>query len=179
MLPATTFEAGKAYFVRALRPEGAAMVFTPDAIPFNGGSPQRLSPTPTGDRWETRVEFVDRRGQTTHVVVGQNTVTPGGYDVRFDSELPPTTGGFQSAIMTNRAMYKDIGVWNQDELFRVVVAGLRRGERYTMKLQRLAGSKTLWLYDAAHNRYTRLRDEERFTADSATQTFLIAARRGS
>lgn len=179
MLPATSFEAGNAYFVRALRPEGAAMVFTPDSIPFSGVAPQRLPPVPTGERWETKIEFVDKRNQTTHVVVGQNSVTGGGYDPRFDSELPPTTGGFQSVIRTNRTMYKDIGVWNQDEVFRVEVAGLKRGERYTIRLQRFAGSKTLWLYDAAHNRYTRLRDEERFTAESSTHTFLIAARRGS
>jgi hypothetical protein len=178
MLPATTLEAGKAYFVRALRPEGGAMVFTPSVIPFNGPT-QQVASVPEGQKWETKVEFVDRRARKTHVIVGQNSVTPGGYDPRFDSELPPTTGGFQSAIMTNRTMYKDVGVWNQDETFRIVVTGLVRGDRYTMKLQRLAGNKTLYLYDPVHNRYSRLRTEEPFTATSATQTFLIVARRGS
>ena len=36
-----------------------------------------------------------------------------------------------------------------------------------------------FLYDPAHNRYSRLRDEETFTASATTQTYFIVARRGS
>jgi hypothetical protein len=182
MLPATSFEPGKGYMVRALRPEGAVMVFTPTDFPLNRGPQPMGPPGPAEQKWETMVEFSNARGNKTHVIVGQSSLTVPGFDPVRDSELPPSPGGFQSAILADRALYKDVGLWDRQETFTVRMSGLTRGERFLLQVKSLVGSKTLWLYDPVRNRYERLTTssgKHYFNATSTTQTFLIVAKRGS
>jgi hypothetical protein len=182
MLPATSFVPGKGYMVRALRPEGAVMVFTPTDFPLNRGPQPMNPPGPSEQKWETKVEFSNSRDHKTHVIVGQSSLTFNGFDPKRDSELPPSPGGFQSAILTNRTMYKDIGVWDREETFKVRMSGLVSGERILLQVKSLVGNKTLWLYDPVRNRYERLTTssgKHYFNATGPVQTFLIVAKRGS
>ncbi len=186
MLPATSFEPGKGYMVRALRPEGAVMVFTPTDFSFTGNGPNSLSPlgasAPNELRWETKLEFRNSRGKLTHVVIGQSSMTFRGFDPRRDSELPPTPGGYQSAILTDRTMYKDVGVWGDEEVFTVRLTGLANRERCLLQIDSLIGRKNLYLYDPVRHRYDRLdTDSGRnyFTATGPVMTLQILVRRGS
>ena len=188
MLPTTSFEPGKGYFVRALRPEGGVIVFTPTDFPFNGGggggnlpialgAPTRTNaPGVTEKRWETKLEFSNPRGTKTHVIVGQSTQTRRGFDPVRDTELPPTPGGFQAALMTGRPMFREIGVWGDAERIPLVVTGLRIGERIALQATDLVGRQTLYLYDAATGRTSRLSSSTGryvFYATAATQSFEV------
>ncbi|MEX2243512.1 MAG: hypothetical protein WD716_06650 [Fimbriimonadaceae bacterium] len=182
MFPATTFVPGMAYYVRALRPDGAVMIFTPTVFSFVGGS-QPLSPgTPLrvhGDNmWESKLLIENSRSKTTYAVVGQSRHTFRGFDPRIDSELPPTVGGLQVAVMTERAMFKDVNVLGDTETFRVLVKGLVPGERCVLKWSPLVGRKSVTLYDVETRRTKRLSEDGSFVFNAAGSTHRFEVRVG-
>jgi hypothetical protein len=178
LVPATSFVAGKGYYVRALRPEGGVMVFTPTDFGANRPSGPTRQSGPTGEnRWESRVAFTDPRGLTTYVELGQAQGALSGFDPRLDSELPPTTRGFQSAIVAERTMFKDVRPWGGEQTFRVDLTGLVPGARYELRLSPLVGRQGLSVYDAARRRTHRFSEGSGtvvFFAAATTQTFMVS-----
>lgn len=175
MLPATNFVGGRAYMVRVLRPEGAVMVFTPND-PMRPTAAAYSNPV-SGPQWETRIIARNSDGKTTHVVVGQNKQTFRGWDPRFDSELPPSPGGFQAAIVGTKLMYKEIGYWNDAERYRVTITGLKPGERVTLEFEPTSGDKTLTFRDLLNSRSVTTRNGRAtytFTATGTTRSFDVA-----
>lgn len=181
LVPATMFEPGKGYFVRALRPEGAVMVFSPNDFSANvprlvpqGGLPPRVE-----NRWESIVEFTNPRETKSHVVIGQRRDTVRGFDPRVDSELPPTVGGFQSMVVSDRTMYKEIGVWGDNETFRVTVTGLVPGEDVTLDVRPALGRQGLYVYDVARRRTYRFGEGNgRFTFRATSTTHVFEIKKG-
>ncbi len=175
MLAATNFVPGRAYFVRVLRPEGAVMVFTPTDFSLAGSSaPAPSAPLPTTQKWETVLRATNAGGDWTNIVVGQNKSTYRGFDPRFDAELPPSPGGFQAVIVGARAMYKEIGYWNDHERHRITLTGLKPGERVTIEIDPTHGKKTMTLKDLTTGRSLTTRDGRAtytFTATSTTRSF--------
>jgi hypothetical protein len=182
MFPATTFEPGKAYYVRALRPDGAVMIFTPTVFAFAGGSQPTVPATPLrvhGDNdWESRVLIENSRSKTTYAVVGQSRSTFRGFDPRIDAELPPTVGGLQVAVVTDRAMFKDVNVLGDTETFNVLAKGLVPGERCVLKWSRLVGRKPVTLYDVETRRTKRLSEDGSFVFHAAGTTHRFEIRVG-
>ena len=168
LVPATSFEPGKGYLVRALRPEGAVMVFTPnDFSPSSPrgrggrggrvgvGAPEVAKGLPERGggwnfqkhRWETGLQLTGYSGAKSVVVLGQRTEALKGYDPLYDSDLPPSPGGFQLIVIDGGRMFRDIRTWGARETYRLAATGLSSGERCTLRLRPTVGKKTLTLVD--------------------------------
>jgi hypothetical protein len=96
----------------------------------------------------------------------------------MDSELPPTVGGLQVAVMTDRAMFKDVNVLGDAETFHVLVKGLVPGERCVLRWSRLVGRKSVTLYDVETRRTRRLSEDGSFVFNAAGTTHRFEVRVG-
>ena len=180
MLPATTFNPGEGYMVRALRPEGAVMVFTPTDFTLVGALRAFGSAPTTGFKWESQVEVRNNNGRKSFVVLGQYQNTVRGFDPRVDSELPPTPGGFQAAIVTDRPMYKEIGYWNDRDVWRMTVTGLTPGQNHTIEVTPLLGAKTIVLKNLANGKTeTFVHSEGRYNFKATAETMTFEIKQGS
>ena len=178
LLPASSFVPGRGYFVRVLRPEGAVMIFTPtDFGTANVSAPvSRTSQLQTLDHaWEAKVQVSNPRFKKTWVVIGQSNRATLGFDPMFDSELPPSPGGFQAALISSRRMFKDIGLWGSVQKFNLDVTGLYKGERETLDVILTKGTKMLTLIDKATGKRTWFTHGGRyfFKAAGTSQSFEI------
>ena len=162
LVAATSFEPGKGYLVRALRQEGAVMVFIPNDFGLSPsgkggiGAPEVTLGRPEfsgsgwnfkNHRWETELQLTGYSGVKTVVVIGQRTEARKGYDPLYDSDLPPSPGGFQLVITDGGRMFRDIRNWGSRETYRIAATGLASGERCTLRLSPTFGNKTVTLVD--------------------------------
>lgn len=136
MNAATSFESGKAYYVRVFAPEGAVLSFSPSGI---GGSGRAgAAPPPPGpNAWEMRIAL-SGGGEATESRIGQRAGATAAFDPRFDAELPPRMGGLQGFSMPY--FYRDMRKPLAREIYRVRFENLRIGTVYTVTAQRLSGS---------------------------------------
>jgi hypothetical protein len=188
-VPATSFKPGQAVFVRALRAEGAVLIFFPAAIPgvtskqaasviqphsmgFGGGS------TIGGlvkSAWEMKVTVRGAAGQTSSIFIGQRSDARSGFDPKIDAEMPPLLGGFQAIVQGDRLYYRDMRSVTAGDVFRMRFDGLRAGTSYQINFANVVGSKSLMLYDPVRQTTTTVRGNMTitFTATGATQTFEV------
>lgn len=126
---ATSFEPGKAYFVRCLAPEGATLLFFPSA---NILRPANV-PTPTG--WRVGATITDSRS-TVPVGFGRSNTATSVVD-REDSLLPPRlVGGLYATMEVGRAeLYRDVKHIGGREHFALRLEGLKPGTYYTIQLK--------------------------------------------
>ena len=148
----TTLEPGKAYFVRALRPEGAVLLLTPPAPPtpsldlggggslFEGG----LSRLPgswggggfTQDRSYTATvtlsSYWDTLGQ---VVIGQKRGGFRGIDFREDVDLPPGISEIKMGVVNDLMLFQDVRSTSAAESFEIRIEGLEPGKRYSLSIK--------------------------------------------
>ena len=149
MVAATTFEAGKMYFVRVLAPEGSSLLFEPDTplgpISRQGGSTGGQS---NGGGWQVRTTITEHQGRSAQSFIGQSTTATRGFDSREDSGLPPGFAGLQVWSQSGEALYRDTRKLGQAETYRMRIEGLRVGNMYSLILSNVSGSQTyLDLYD--------------------------------
>ncbi|HXH62057.1 MAG TPA: hypothetical protein VNI20_11950, partial [Fimbriimonadaceae bacterium] len=194
LVPATSLAPGKGYFVRALQPDGAVMLFTPTDFAaaarrfgptrFSVGAPRIGLGRPIGGttglkvaHWESEVKVTNSNYVTSYVQIGQSANATKGYDPKFDSQLPPSPGGFQVSIDAGVPLYRDINVWGDVESFKIVVSGLTSGERFRVEIAQIYGNKRLTLIDSAGNRYSMSQNRRvYFTATGTTQRFEVTTR---
>lgn len=156
LVPSTTFEPGKAYFVKALKAEGAVLVF------HNGGSvprfgngfgeaagqlpfmPRSLGKVAGGSvaTWRSRLTLTSAVGHFCEAVIGQQ---PGASDAGSieDITMPAGPGGFQLSIVNNGSYYRDLRSNSRGKSFLVSVSGLVPGQRYWLNCQDQLGSSNM------------------------------------
>ncbi len=201
--PATSFKPGQAVYVRALRAEGAVLVFHPSALPTSNdiansnivlerplvpvkitlfGEKYRPKATSqwnfTPRRWEAQVTVKSPSFVTSTAIIGQASNGSKGFDPSEDAELPPfVSPGFQASIVNGQGLFKDIRVYGIKETFTVKLDGLIVGQQYRVTLDIIAGSPALKIYDPTTRQTETVQDGMTFTfnAIAPTQTFDITS----
>lgn len=198
-VPATSFKPGQAVFVRALRAEGAVLIFFP-----NGGGQTSLSRAASNVRtsfsswsmlggissgggsvtigglvrgeWEKKATLRSPSGQASSVLFGQRKDARTAFDPKIDSEMAPLMGGFQAMISgSDRIYYRDMRGVAAADIFRLRFDGLRAGSRYQISFADVAGNRSLTLYDPVRRTSTAIRGTMTitFTAAATSQTFEV------
>jgi hypothetical protein len=136
--PASSFEPGKAYFVRVLASEGVTLTFQPQD--FTGSMPQTVAAIPPPSGW--RLGLTLRYGRTSlkaSATVGQSATATRAYDPREDSGMPPGIGGFQLIVEDYEPMYRDIRPIG-GEVYTLHLQGLTPGRTYMLDFKTLLGT---------------------------------------
>lgn len=129
MVSATTFEPGKAYFVRVLNAEGLTLLFegTPPQRP---GTLSPMSPPPIGPpRWLMSIS-ASKDGFRTQAEIGQSLTATLGLDPREDSPLPPSVGGLQATSLAAGGLYRDVRSSTVASTYKVRFSGMEAGKMY-------------------------------------------------
>lgn len=175
LVPSTTFEAGQAYFVRALQAEGAVLSFQP----ASGAGPRASVLRSFKDRytWEKRLTLRSDRGAWTQTVIGASPQGSRGFEPKLDCELPAGPGGLAMASVLGRALYRDIRRVGTNEAWTLALTGLRPGVGYTVLVDSPVGRRTALLIDPETG--TRIRitttGAYRFVARATSKTLRMEA----
>lgn len=135
--PATSFVAGKGYFVRCLAPEGAVLLFKPAA----NQSFSHLKGSPVTLQHLLEVQ-VSRTGESSYARIGQAQGATNGFDAKFDSNLPPGIGGLQVAVQNGDLRFQDVKTPATMVTTRVTVSGLVAGKKYNFNFLTKSGRAT-------------------------------------
>lgn len=133
MTAATTFEPGKAYFVRVLNAEGLTLLFEPSSS-LRGSSAMR--DPEVGRQLSIRATQI---GKSSVGKIGQAPGATTSFDPAFDSGLPPGMGGIQ-VLCGAGGWYLDMRSDRLTSVFPVSIAGLRRGVTARIQTETAAGS---------------------------------------
>ncbi|MBX3096841.1 MAG: hypothetical protein KF812_08265 [Fimbriimonadaceae bacterium] len=160
--------ARQAFFVRCDRPEGGALILTPNAQARGRSSVSRL-PRPD---WEMQVNVTAAGRPTASASFGQSRIATRGADRLFDSDLPPSAGGLQISVNN---LYRDISGPGRSESFTVRLTGLVPGQQTTLFIGRKERPTALVVVDRTTGRrmFWRRGGTYRFVPTSTTQTFDI------
>lgn len=132
MIAATSFEAGKAYFVRVLVPEGVTLNFRP--------TPPGRPATPTAPPKFKMGIKVAADGHWAESLIGQAVGATAGFDRVFDSGLPPGVGGLQSHISGPEALHTDMRTNATGSIYKFEVQGLIPNKSYTLSTRLINGT---------------------------------------
>jgi hypothetical protein len=173
----TTFQTGRAYFVRCLAPEGATLLFSPNPvmIPMSAGG---RGSAPQEPRWLLRPRVFDGTHSAFAFLAADVGATP-VFDVREDSGLPPSMGGLQISSINGEALFRDVRPVSTSETYTMRVDGLTPGKRYVVFFDQLRGrTGTLAVRPERTNRFVRLRanGHHTFTATQPTYRFDLLVR---
>lgn len=139
MIPATTFEPGKAYFVRVLNPDGVVLNFGNTAsgsAPIAGKS-RAAAPTTTG--WQMSLNLSYGKNQSS-AIIGQSASATRSFDPKEDSGMPPSFGsGFQVILEDYEALYRDIRPLGSEK-YTVHLQGLTKGKATKLTFTMVKGS---------------------------------------
>ncbi|MCH7904215.1 MAG: hypothetical protein IH944_06560 [Armatimonadetes bacterium] len=187
ILPVTVLQPGKSYFVRALRPEGAVLIFVPAShrsrSGVGGGSlrplglPEYWSYTPK--RWETEIVLRDPLRSRSPIVIGQATNGLRAVRPSEDVTLPPNPAGMQLSIANGRRLYKDIRLWGSQDEFSILAEGLVPGRRYVLEFKPMMRRKSLTLIDLDADRTRRYIGRGRYMFIARAQTHKFIVRTGA
>lgn len=143
MIPATTFEPGKAYFVRVLAPEGVSLVFDPQS----GTTPApRFAPRSAGTTagWLMGVTLIDGSFRVG-AQIGESATATRSFDPREDAALPPAlTGGRQVVVADTGSMYRDVRALGSPETYTLQLTGLRSGATYRVSFDKIKNGPGLF-----------------------------------
>ncbi len=150
----TSFPAGQAVFIRALRPEGAVLIFFPPAssAPTSRSvfGQQSLAPsTAPAAAWQAQMKVQSSMsGLTSTAWIGMDRTATNNYDPRFDSDIPAHPGGYQIWVegQWNRPMHRDYRADVTEQVYRVRLSGLRQGHHYKFSLSQ-EGSRSITIRD--------------------------------
>lgn len=171
MVPAVSFLPGKAYFVRANRPEGAVLLFVPSGgtrVPSGGGSGRQAPHYYL--TWETQISLMDSSGKGCNISVGAAGGARRLYDVALDTDLPPLRAGLQLATLNGMAMSRDIRPSGTLETFVLKMKGLTVGRKYTLKFQPGGAAPKMVLTDGLTKMGVTSNQSYSFTATAKERT---------
>ncbi|HTQ08697.1 MAG TPA: hypothetical protein VMI31_01360, partial [Fimbriimonadaceae bacterium] len=140
MVPATSFEAGKAYFVQVFSPEGVTLVFE--------SAPTGQAAVRTGNRtagrsglgWLMGVTLIDGKFRIG-AQIGQDTTATRGFDRAEDAALPPPlTGGRQVIVTDAGSLYRDVRRVGNRDVYTIRLTGLTPGKSYTLSFDKIQNS---------------------------------------
>jgi len=139
LAPATSFEPGKAYFVRVLAPEGLTLNFA-----LNGGSGASTlrsvsSKAVSAVGWQMAVDLTYNRTSKARAIIGQSNTATRSFDPKEDSGMPPGIGGFQVIVENYEALYRDIRPVGT-ETYLLHLQGLTKGKTTTLGFSMLKGT---------------------------------------
>ena len=187
VLPVTVLQPGKSYFVRALRPDGAVLIFVPSSHRSRSragggqgmslGLPEYWSYTPK--RWETEIVLRDPLRSRSPIVIGQ--ASDGRRAVRpiEDVALPPNPAGMQLSIANGVRLYKDVRLWGSQDEFSLLAEGLVPGRRYVLEFKPTMRSKSLTLIDLNADKTRRYSGRGRYMFVARAQTHEFIVRTGA
>lgn len=127
------------------------------------------------DGWRTRIEILGA-GSRAEAIIGQAPDARRGFDQRYDSELPPSPGGFQVRVLHPQGpLHTDIRQLGLREQYRILADGLVPGQPYGLRLSPELRSWRLTVIDETTGQQRVIVGSGRinFTAQSPQQTFLI------
>ena len=179
MSPVLSLLPGKAYLIRANRPEGAVLLFVPPGgsrAPSGGGS-GRIAPHYTMV-WETKVTLSDSTGKSCSVSVGQAAGARRLYDVSLDTDLPPQYPGFQMLVLNGMSMIRDIRPAGTYENYRFRLKGLVRGRRYSLRFAPSGASNIMILTDGSTKIGITSNQTYNFTATGSERIMTFETRGG-
>ena len=171
---ATQFEPGKGYFVRVLVPEGATLLFEPNAIAGRARAPKSVPTPPPVPDWKIGLQLEDGPFKSKSFL-GQSRTATSGYDRREDSGLPLGMGGFQLSIEGPETMYQDMRRTGQAATWRIKASGLIAHKQYMLRINYLTGAPRVTFIDQAAGIGGFLTGSfhYRFRATAATRVFEI------
>ncbi|HZH99145.1 MAG TPA: hypothetical protein VEX38_09260, partial [Fimbriimonadaceae bacterium] len=175
MVPATSFEPFKAYFVRVLAPEGVVMTFAP----ASSKAATTTSKTPTG--WQTRVTLIGTDGRSEGFI-GQSSTASRNFDRYEDSGLPQGPGGLQLLSEATEHLYRDIRQIGMGDTYKLRMDGLVAGRSYTVWFNPALGSAPGFVLrdrDALVYRQMPAQSAYTFTAKSTTHRIEILVNGGN
>ncbi len=190
LIAANTFVPGQAYFVRALRPEGAVLLFSPSSSQQR--SPERSPSVASNFRqniqsansygrgfgtvsssygFRGKLIFQSRTNNYAQLsLIQQPNATPRG-DLREDSELAPGPGGFQAFVINHRRLYEDIRpIGTTTYIVRMV--GLIPGEYYSISWLQFSGSTRFTINNNARLTLTNTQPFGFYATDSTMNFYL-------
>lgn len=205
LLPATTFEPGKAYFVRCLASEGAVLVFRngatrsrsmqtltkalaharelrdPAALRKGGGvTSGNTGNTGKGggnglSTWIANIQVRSTQGQYCEAVLGMQSGAQAGIGVE-DHPLPTGPGGFQMSFSQHGNLYRDVRPILSGTRYRVTLSGLIPGTQVSFVPQFWIGSANLTVHGLPGGSQTLPRTGLAFWPTTSTMTLEIEAR---
>jgi hypothetical protein len=184
---ATTFEPGKAYYVRCLAPEGVTMLFnavtrsrtrTVSAQSVRSGTAKSGTATrglQYAPFWRMRIDTIGG-GTKTECIVGMTYTSTRSFDSREDSLLPPSLGGLQASVIDGQPLYRDMRPRASRESYTLRLDGLKRGTEYTIAFnQQIGFFAQMSLHDPVKRVRVPVKQGTRYTfvASGADQTFTL------
>jgi hypothetical protein len=131
LVPATSFDPGKAYYVRVLAPEGVTLLFLPSSPLLGPYVKPDATNRVTGNGWDLRLEF-NGNGRTVSAHIGASSTATSRFDGKEDSGMPPGIGGFQATVIDSQPLFRDIRELGQDHTYTVRLDGLVKGLSYRL-----------------------------------------------
>lgn len=171
MVAGTAFEAGKAYYVRVLAPEGVNLVFFPSGMSSKPVSPAAASVPPV--QWQMKASLL---GTKAVAYFGQSATATPLLDNREDAPMAPRTGGLQLTIDGTNPLYRDMRRLNAPSMYRLRFEGLTKGKSYQVQFDAATGQVPPFiLFDRSTGRMWFLRASQmhNFVATSSTQLFEV------
>lgn len=174
LVPATSFEPGQAYFVRALSNDGAVLIFGSGSR-GRTGAPSAPTSYPTPGAWRSRLEVTSQFGQYSEVELAQSAGASRGPD-RADQPLPVGPGGFQAQMLNNGNLYRDVRPPQHMDIYTLSLTGLTPGVRYWIKNTPVVGQKYLSLYWRGYSTMVAPGAQTSFIANGSTETIQVVNR---
>ena len=187
----TTLEPGKAYFIRALRPEGAVLLFTPSPPPslktsLFEGPLTSLSPDAnfasgfggsSNNDYKAKITVWDSKGNAGTVFIGQKSRGYRGVDFSEDVDLPPAMDGFKVGVKNELPLYQDIRKSGTAETFEIMISGLEVGKQYRLSLRQSSGFTRYQITQLSTGKRYRSYGFSNyyFTAQSQSERILVTA----
>ncbi|MDI9637322.1 hypothetical protein QPK87_10360 [Kamptonema cortianum] len=188
LVPSTVFEPGRAYFVRALKVDGAVLSFG------NGGRSRGVageSALRTRERvvafretralrggivngnWRNLLELRSDVGHACNIVIGQQVGASAGSGIE-DVIMPAGPGGFQMIVINQGPFYRDLRPLSSTTQFNIHVNSLIPGQWYTLTAVHHIGARKLFV-NGLSGRFVPLEPGKpiRFRASSTTMTFEV------
>ncbi|CAN5731745.1 hypothetical protein BH11ARM2_BH11ARM2_18180 [soil metagenome] len=166
---ATSFPKGRAMFVRCVSADGGTILFGKGLAPA-----LKRNSIPASDVWRAKLVAIGS-GVSTQAYASMSRTATRKFDLREDSALPPSQGGFQISVGGN---YRDARGVSSAETYAIRLDGLVAGKTYSIVVTQEAGyAPRLSVYDPVLNRRTMIPVSGRvtFTATGTSRTLTLTA----
>lgn len=156
LVESQVMEPGKAYFVRALKAEGAVLIFPaasgPAGVSAQIGNAPQFGQEPKGRggfglaEWRNRVTITSASGHYAAIEIGQKQGAIYGHNPKEDDWIAPGPGGLQLIVINGGPAYRDIRPTKRFDTYTVRINGLEPGKTYQLNSQAIGAGTRLRIY---------------------------------